>query len=106
MPSNVSYAGKATIPSKKEEVSESVVTGAEELKQSMRDFLLGFELDNDESFRDYSSRVDEFMAKSDQEDYQQWAKGTPEEVVQEAPETPEPQPEENSKQITVNINVT
>jgi len=101
----VKHVGKASIAAT--EVSESVVTGAEELRQSMRDFLLGFELDNDESFKDYSSRVDEFMAKSDEESYQAWAKGTPEEVVQEAPEAPasDIQSSENPKQITVNINL-
>ena len=98
---HIKHIGKASIP--KDGMSESVVTGAEELRQSMRDFLLGFELDNDESFKDYSSRVDEFMAKNEEEAYRAWAKGTPEEVVQETPETPEAS--ENPKQITVNINL-
>ena len=85
--------------------TESVVTGAEELRKSMRDFLLGFELDSDESFKDYSSRVDEFMAQSDEESYKAWSVGTPEEVVQEAPEAPEPETTttENPQQININI---
>ena len=43
------------------------------------------------------------MAKNEEEAYRAWAKGTPEEVVQETPETPEAS--ENPKQITVNINL-